>query len=240
MKRQLSLFLDLDVFKLAERPIDPTSTGHNPTMNDPQCSNCHTVIDPVAGVFQHWDDQGSFSLREAWYRDMRAPSFIHEELPFEERGAEDSRFERSMTRLMYQALIGNDLLTAQNDNEYRAARERAFDVEQRFVDQVAEDFRSNGHNLKWIIKKLTRNPYFCATDLALENVLSEIEADTDTASPSIHRTCPGAWSLMTGQDLPGEQQVVQEPRFVNRAWSGVISVLWNGLGFLRMTAAAFR
>jgi hypothetical protein len=166
------LFLDLDVFKLAERPIDPTSTVHNPTMNDPQCSICHTVIDPVAGSFQHWDIQGSFTFRDTWYGDMRAPGFMDEELPFEERQAslrwlatkasQDTRFDRSITRLMYQALIGSDLLTSPEDGEYFEARQLAFDAQQRFIDQTAAGFRANGHDLRWLIKALIRSPYYRA------------------------------------------------------------------------------
>ena len=172
------LFLGLDVFKLAERPIDPTSTAHNPTMNDPQCSICHTVIDPVAGAFQHWDEQGSFSFREAWYGDMRAPGFMEEELPFEKRTAslrwltlqvaDDPRFDRSIARLMYEALIGDGLLAPPGEGDYLESRERAFNAQQRYIDRVAEGFRANRHDLTWLIKSLVRSPYFRATDLEPE------------------------------------------------------------------------
>ena len=45
-------FLGVDILKFAQRPIDPTSTEHVPTMRDPQCNVCHNVIDPVAGCVQ--------------------------------------------------------------------------------------------------------------------------------------------------------------------------------------------
>lgn len=169
------LFLDLDVFKLAERPIDPTSTVHNPTMNDPQCSICHTVIDPVAGAFQHWDEQGSFSFRDTWFGDMRAPGFMDEELPFESRTAslrwltlqvaEDPRFDRSITRLLYKVIIGDDLMSAPREGENFEARELAFNVQQRFVDRVAEGFRANEHDLTWLIKEIIRSPYYRAAGI---------------------------------------------------------------------------
>ena len=185
------LFLDLDVFKLAERPIDPTSTAHNPTMNDPQCSICHTVIDPVAGAFQHWDEQGSFTFRDAWYGDMRAPGFMDEELPFEERGASlrwltlrvaaDPRFDRSITRLMFQALIGSDFMPSPIDGEHIEARTRAFEAQQRFVDRVSEGFRANSHDLTWLIKELIRSPYFRAVGLE-----PEVEASEDLLAQWSH------------------------------------------------------
>jgi hypothetical protein len=177
------LFLDLDVFKIAERPIDPTSTAHNPTMNDPQCSICHTVIDPVAGAFQHWDTAGSFIFREAWYGDMRAPGYGEVLLPFEERteslrwlalrASEDEGFDRAITRLMYQALLGDELMKSPIDGEHIEARVTAFDEQQRWVAQVARGFRANGHNLRWLIKALIRSPYFRAERLE----------DPDSATP---------------------------------------------------------
>ena len=170
------LFLDLDVFKIAERPIDPTSTAHNPTMNDPQCSICHTVIDPVAGAFQHWDEAGSFAFREAWYGDMRAPGYGETLLPFEERteslrwlaqrATEDEGFDRAITRLMYKAFVGDDLMTTPIDGDHLEARQVAFEEQQRWVAQVARGFRANGHNLKWLLKAIIRSPYFRATSLS--------------------------------------------------------------------------
>lgn len=167
------LFLDLDVFKIAERPIDPTSTAHNPTMNDPQCSICHTVIDPVAGAFQHWNEAGSFVFREAWYGDMRAPGYGDTLLPFEERteslrwlaeqATADAGFDRAIIRLMYKAFMGDDLMKSPTEGEYLEARIAAFEEQQNWVAQVGRGFRANGHNFKWLIKAIVRSPYFRAS-----------------------------------------------------------------------------
>ena len=174
------LFLDLDVFKLAERPIDPTSTAHNPTMNDPQCSICHTVVDPVAGAFQHWDDQGSFAYRETWYGDMRAPGFGQELLPFEERGeslrwlavraSQEHGFDRAMVRMMYKALIGGDLLSSPTEGDFFEERTLAFEKQQHFVNEIATGFRVNQHQIRWLIKALIRSPYFRAKGLKPQRV----------------------------------------------------------------------
>ena len=58
--------LDLDIEKSASRTIDPVALAdtNNPTMKNPACTVCHTVLDPVAGVFQNYGDEGLY--RDQW------------------------------------------------------------------------------------------------------------------------------------------------------------------------------
>ena len=55
-------FLGLDIEKSASRTTDPVALADtdNPTMNNPACTVCHTVLDPVAGAFQNYGDQGLY------------------------------------------------------------------------------------------------------------------------------------------------------------------------------------
>jgi len=96
-------FLGIDIEKSSQRPTDEASLSdrNNPTMNNPNCTVCHALLDPVAGAFQNWDDQnfyrGSGDGRDAldgfykyppdrsrslyrqgdlWYRDMREPGLF--------------------------------------------------------------------------------------------------------------------------------------------------------------------
>ena len=57
-------FLGLDVEKSASRTTDPVALAdtNNPTLHNPACTVCHSVLDPVAGAFQNYGDEG-------WYRD---------------------------------------------------------------------------------------------------------------------------------------------------------------------------
>ena len=57
-------FLGLDIEKSASRTTDPVALAdtNNPTMNNPACTVCHSILDPVAGAFQNYGDDG-------WYRD---------------------------------------------------------------------------------------------------------------------------------------------------------------------------
>ena len=95
-------FLGLDIEKSASRTTDPDALADtdNPTMKNPACAVCHSLLDPVAGAFQNYGDNGlyrdqwggfdslaglykypddgSVSLYQegdTWYREMRPPGF---------------------------------------------------------------------------------------------------------------------------------------------------------------------
>ena len=57
-------FLGLDIEKSAPRTTDPVALAdtNNPTLLNPACTVCHSVLDPVAGAFQNYGDEG-------WYKD---------------------------------------------------------------------------------------------------------------------------------------------------------------------------
>ena len=59
-------FLGLDVEKSASRTTDPEALKdtNNPTMHNPNCTVCHSVLDPVAGAFQNYGDGGFY--RDQW------------------------------------------------------------------------------------------------------------------------------------------------------------------------------
>ena len=55
-------FLGVDVEKSAARTTDPVALAdtNNPTMHNPNCTVCHSVLDPVAGAFQNYSDEGHY------------------------------------------------------------------------------------------------------------------------------------------------------------------------------------
>ena len=59
-------FLGLDIEKSASRTTDPVALAdtNNPTMNNPACTVCHSVLDPLAGAFQNYGDEGYY--RDKW------------------------------------------------------------------------------------------------------------------------------------------------------------------------------
>ena len=59
-------FLGVDVEKSASRTTDPAALAdtNNPTMGNPACTVCHQRLDPVAGAFQNYGDNGFY--RDQW------------------------------------------------------------------------------------------------------------------------------------------------------------------------------
>jgi len=99
-------FLGVDIEQLALRTTDPIALAdtNNPTMNNGNCTVCHAILDPVAGAFQDYGEQGFYKSRysgldaldsvyvglrtgalyksgDTWYRDMRAPGFNQSLVP---------------------------------------------------------------------------------------------------------------------------------------------------------------
>lgn len=96
-------FLNVDIEGMVARSMDPADLAdtNNPTLNNASCAVCHELMDPVAGAFQNFGDNGHF--RDAWdgddalpdtykasdlyrngdlwYRDMRLPGFAGLALP---------------------------------------------------------------------------------------------------------------------------------------------------------------
>ena len=60
-------FLGLDIEKSASRTTDPVALAdtNNPTLHNPNCTVCHTLMDPVAGAFQNYSDDGYY--KHAWH-----------------------------------------------------------------------------------------------------------------------------------------------------------------------------
>ena len=91
-------FLNFDIEKSAARTTDPEDLADtdNPTMNNPACTVCHDIMDPVAGAFQNYGDTmhyrdaknglsslptsytndktSEFQTGDTWFRDMLAPA----------------------------------------------------------------------------------------------------------------------------------------------------------------------
>ena len=74
-------FLGTDVAALGMRPIDAGGNFKMPTVENPNCSVCHSTIDPIAAGFQNWNEANRYlPFRTASMRGPRAA----EHLPFRE------------------------------------------------------------------------------------------------------------------------------------------------------------
>ena len=141
-------FLDFDIETSAQRSQNPDDLADtdNPTMNNPNCTVCHQVLDPIAGAYQNFGDFGWYRDRwggndalagsykngqdspyvegDTWYRDMRLPGFEDQIAPsnanslqwLAQQITQDSRFATSAIKFWWPALTGATPLIAPEDS----------------------------------------------------------------------------------------------------------------------------
>ncbi len=182
------LFLDTDLLRLGDRPLDPSSIiTVNPTMNNPSCTVCHEIMDPVSAALQNYQVANDYTPLETtpmmtWFPDMRLPGFGTTVLPEgQEKTAEqwlakqivaDDRFARAAVRIVWNGLIGQDLLAEPFDAaqpDYVEALE-AYQVQDQVVTSIADKLRANNYNLKIVFKEIIKTDYFRA-----KNVKGELD-----------------------------------------------------------------
>ena len=115
-------FLALDVEKSASRTTDPVALADtdNPTLQNPACSVCHSVLDPVAGTFQNYGDEGLY--RDQWGGMDSLDRFYKEDPP----GRRD--FEVSArVRGEHTVSVGPVSLVAHGANELGVKNVRTFE-----------------------------------------------------------------------------------------------------------------
>ncbi len=192
-------FLGTDILTFAERPIDSTNTEtHNPTMNDAQCNVCHATMDPMAGLFQNWDDEGRYRPpEEGWHDDMRPPGFGEEDLPggarpdalqwLAARAVADERFDLATVKMMTELLTGQTLLTPQTALDDVAIK--ALSAQDAWIGEVAAEFRERGHDMKWLVETIVLSHWFraIAADGASEATLLQAGTAKLLTPEELHR-----------------------------------------------------
>lgn len=171
------LFLASDILGFADRPIDPSSsTVHNPTLNDPQCTVCHTTMDPVAGLLQNWDNRGRYRPPEdGWYPSLIPPGYGDEVLPVSERPraaqwlaerlAADDRFALSQAQLVFSSVTGIpvrgpvNLVDSAEDEVARAA----YREQQDELRRLADTFADSNYDLRVLFIESLLSPYYRAS-----------------------------------------------------------------------------
>ena len=169
-------FLATDVLKLAERSLDQSQiTAHNPTMNESACSVCHTMIDPIAGAFQNWDNKGRYRPPvEGWHQDMRPPGFGAEVIPSTQapeslrwlgnRLVADRRFVTAVVQTLFSGIMGHPTLRPPSDpqNPKYSALLSTYLQQDEYLKTIENVFMEDNYNLKTAIKALIMSPYFRA------------------------------------------------------------------------------
>lgn len=133
-------FLGVDIEKLAPRTTDQDALQdeNNPTLNNPNCTVCHDIMDPVAAAFQFYGDDGfykdqrggehslpasyrfdsdsAYQIGDTWYADVLPPGFGDALAPQSEDSLQwlgqqlvsDPRFAYGSVYFWYPAIMGRD------------------------------------------------------------------------------------------------------------------------------------
>ena len=119
-------FLGLDIEKSASRTTNPTALAdaNNPTMHNASCTVCHSVLDPLAGAFRNYGDEGLY--RDQW----GGFDALDEFYKYEPSGRRDFRVsERS--RQDAAVTLGTVRLLADSVNELGLKNVRTFEGERK-------------------------------------------------------------------------------------------------------------
>ena len=107
-------FLGLDIEKSASRTTNPVALAdtNNPTMGNPACVVCHTVLDPVAGAFQNYGDEGYY--RDQWGGMDSLDGFYKDPIPEVHSIEGESYQERQTFSSVMQLTLGTRVLVSTN------------------------------------------------------------------------------------------------------------------------------
>lgn len=168
-------FLGTNILLTADQPVDQTQVGAiNPQRDDPACSVCHATVDPIAGAFQAFGEQGEWMPEPVWFSEMWPAGYGKEKLPLEEasrglqwlgkRVATDERFSLGVVLNIYKGLTGRDYLQAPDDYEdaYYDANFKGYLLQSNTFAKIAKKFTDSNYNVKTVVKELVLSPYFRA------------------------------------------------------------------------------
>ncbi len=185
------LFLDTDILEIeGSRPedsIDDTNSSI-PTLTNPACYTCHTVMDPVASTFQHWNTNGRRIPRtneSPWPSTVQAAGLAGKILPIAGGSsavdsmlqwlgheiAQDPRFIRAITRHLFKGVVGQDLLPTPGENS-SDAEVTAFNAQRSILSDIGQEMVTDGWNVKTAITGILLSPYYRANNIDSNKVIA--------------------------------------------------------------------
>lgn len=232
-------FLGVDIMTLAPAVTDAaavTAQYDNPTMEAPDCVACHQTLDPVAGLFSQFDNDGQLYIpEEPWHDDMFAPGFEGESIAASdrwrslqwlgERVAADDRFPVAMAEHAWYVLTQQHVATPPLDVEdpLYNARLRAYEEQRRAIGDAADAMVADDFNFKAAIGSLVLSEQYLADgfdgDLSDEVRVAELEL-LGVSALLTPEQLDRKYALTLGFDIHGE-----------RVMSRGSDLLYGGLDF---------
>ncbi len=179
----LEKFLATNILEAAPLSIDPTEAVHyfNPVMDAPDCTVCHTVMDPIAGAFQAYNDSGQYRPRTGgWFRDMYSPGFNSQLLPptrmwegvrwLGEQASKDRRFDIAMVQHAFSFVTGQKPIELPRDvdSDDYYAQLRAYEVQRQFLQESTRAFVTSDYDFKALLRTIVHSPYYRAANAEAE------------------------------------------------------------------------
>lgn len=194
-------FLGIDIENSADRPLDKASLSdtNNPTLNNPNCTVCHEILDPVAGGLQNWTrnnlylpwgenslpqeyrESSLYRTGDHWFRDMLKPGLQGIEIEktwntAQKLGdliASHPNFSSGTVKFWWETVFGLPLIpvpTNTEQNDY-AIQLAAYNAQQSSIAEFSRAFESD-FNLKDLLVQMVDSPWFSLGQLPADSPLA--------------------------------------------------------------------
>ena len=241
------LFLDVDILALDGVRPDGSAVdlkSKTPTMDNPDCVKCHSLLDPVASSFQDWSTRGKYAPPTKWYTDMFQAGFGSQSLPATHKKnalqwlagqvAGDPRFDAAMVRIIYKGLTGHEPLDTPGAAATPAETE-AYLAESSMLDAAKASYKTDNRNLKTLIREIILSPYWRADGLK-DTGFALVHVDTGAAmllTPELlHRKLKALFgfewrgpldSYSTNQNVASSARLLEPKLYFQQIYGGIDS-----------------
>jgi len=194
-------FLGIDIENSADRPLDKASLSdtNNPTLNNPNCTVCHEILDPVAGGLQNWTrnnlylpwgdnslpqeyrESSLYRIGDHWFRDMLKPGLQGIEIEetwntAQKLGdliASHPNFSSGTVKFWWEAVFGLPLIPVPTNTEQDdyATKLAAYNAQQASIAEFSQAFERN-FNLKDLLVQMVDSPWFSLGQLPADSPLA--------------------------------------------------------------------
>lgn len=195
----MRLLLDYDILlnqgdRLSIADVEDPNGGATITNSD--CASCHSILDPVAGLFREFGAGGnSYSADYAdqrWSTDIHPPgtgglgsdgaNIDHDSasdgpaLPYlAQLITSDPRFPAAMVRYAWKQVMGDDPIGAVSDLQGADfdARTALILSQERYIQGLVSSFVRQNYDLMWVYRQLFTSNWYRAKALNQSNQLSD-------------------------------------------------------------------
>lgn len=168
-------FLGIDIEGLASRDgLDLNNVvGDVPTYEDPQCTVCHDVMDPIAGLFTKRDNDGEYDLGNTFQHNRTTngvPRMVPAGYSMDAADVLPGAEESQPLKWMVQRIAADDRFadrTVRTVLRGLGAIESTTPATTSFINDTKNAFVASNFDFKALVKSVVLSDYFRAENLAL-------------------------------------------------------------------------